>query len=280
MDEWESTPRLAFLSPEPGSGKTRALEISETLVPRPDRVGQRDAGLSVSQGERRGRATNDTLRRDRHAVRAEGEGQRGGARAASMPAIARAPPPGAAWSRQDHRDGGVRRPTAPSPWLVSATCRTPSSAGPSSSGCGGARRTNTSSRIARGFTSPEGAEIRDHLVRWAVSLHGIGEGYPVMPDGITDRDADVWEPLLAVADAAGGEWPERARVAAVALVALAHGDTQPWEYGLSRPADGVWDRRRNVHRQPSLSTFASSMRLRGGTSRVKPLTAAGWLARL
>ena len=27
MDAWESTPRIAFLSPEPGSGKTRALEI-------------------------------------------------------------------------------------------------------------------------------------------------------------------------------------------------------------------------------------------------------------
>jgi hypothetical protein len=25
MDSWESTPRIAFLSPEPGSGKTRAL---------------------------------------------------------------------------------------------------------------------------------------------------------------------------------------------------------------------------------------------------------------
>src|SRR5262249_388910 len=32
---WETTPRLAFLSPEPGSGKTRALEISELLVPNP-----------------------------------------------------------------------------------------------------------------------------------------------------------------------------------------------------------------------------------------------------
>src|SRR5205085_2571210 len=31
MDAWESTPRIAFLSPEPGSGKTRALEITETL---------------------------------------------------------------------------------------------------------------------------------------------------------------------------------------------------------------------------------------------------------
>ncbi len=35
MDAWESTPRLAFLSPEPGSGKSRALEVTEPLVPRP-----------------------------------------------------------------------------------------------------------------------------------------------------------------------------------------------------------------------------------------------------
>lgn len=32
---WESTPRIAFLSPEPGSGKSRALEVTEPLVPRP-----------------------------------------------------------------------------------------------------------------------------------------------------------------------------------------------------------------------------------------------------
>ena len=35
MDCWESTPRIAFLSPEPASGKTRALEVTEPLVPRP-----------------------------------------------------------------------------------------------------------------------------------------------------------------------------------------------------------------------------------------------------
>src|SRR6476659_1738539 len=35
MDAWDSTPRIAFLSPEPGSGKTRALEATELLVPRP-----------------------------------------------------------------------------------------------------------------------------------------------------------------------------------------------------------------------------------------------------
>ncbi|MFJ5640808.1 DUF3631 domain-containing protein [Streptomyces sp. NPDC093223] len=35
LDCFDSTPRLAFLSPEPGSGKSRALEIVETLVPAP-----------------------------------------------------------------------------------------------------------------------------------------------------------------------------------------------------------------------------------------------------
>ena len=35
MGAWESTPRLAFLSPEPASGKTRSMEVSELLVPDP-----------------------------------------------------------------------------------------------------------------------------------------------------------------------------------------------------------------------------------------------------
>ena len=35
MAAWDTTPRLAFLSPEPASGKTRGLEVSELLVPDP-----------------------------------------------------------------------------------------------------------------------------------------------------------------------------------------------------------------------------------------------------
>ena len=35
MGIWDSTPRIAFMSPERGSGKTRALEVTELLVPRP-----------------------------------------------------------------------------------------------------------------------------------------------------------------------------------------------------------------------------------------------------
>jgi hypothetical protein len=42
---------------------------------------------------------------------------------------------------------------------------------------------------------------------------------PAMPEGIRDRDQDVWEPLLMISDACGAEWAERGRVAAVALTA-------------------------------------------------------------
>ena len=38
-----------------------------------------------------------------------------------------------------------------------------------------------------------------------------------VPDQLDDRAADSWEPLLALADAAGDGWPERARRAALAL---------------------------------------------------------------
>lgn len=38
-----------------------------------------------------------------------------------------------------------------------------------------------------------------------------------VPDELPDRAADAWEPLLALADAAGGTWPRRARTAAIIL---------------------------------------------------------------
>lgn len=40
---------------------------------------------------------------------------------------------------------------------------------------------------------------------------------PELPDALGDRAQDAWEPLLAIADAAGGTWPRSARAAAVAL---------------------------------------------------------------
>jgi hypothetical protein len=40
---------------------------------------------------------------------------------------------------------------------------------------------------------------------------------PDVPEALHDRAADCWRPLLAIAELAGGEWPQRARTAARAL---------------------------------------------------------------
>jgi hypothetical protein len=41
---------------------------------------------------------------------------------------------------------------------------------------------------------------------------------PEIPPSLNDRAADIWEPLLVLADLAGGEWPQLARQAAVNLM--------------------------------------------------------------
>ena len=57
--------------------------------------------------------------------------------------------------------------------------------------------------------------LTQQLMRWAKD-HGdaIGTAQPDMPRALYNRLADVWAPLLAIADAAGGDWPQRARAAA------------------------------------------------------------------
>ena len=63
-------------------------------------------------------------------------------------------------------------------------------------------------------------ELRARLSAWAADHHDELEGAePAMP--VEDRAADTWEPLVAVAEAAGGSWPARARRAAKVMVAAA-----------------------------------------------------------
>lgn len=64
----------------------------------------------------------------------------------------------------------------------------------------------------------QGHDVRDQLAEWAASVgEAAGKSWPTLPDGIVDRPAEVWEPLLAVAEVAGGDWPERARAACVEI---------------------------------------------------------------
>jgi hypothetical protein len=64
---------------------------------------------------------------------------------------------------------------------------------------------------------PKLVALRDRLATWAAAhIEELKQAQPEMP--VEDRAADTWEPLVAVADLAGGDWPQRARAACKALV--------------------------------------------------------------
>ncbi|MFD0924052.1 DUF3631 domain-containing protein [Saccharopolyspora rosea] len=69
------------------------------------------------------------------------------------------------------------------------------------------------------------ASIAQRLNRWLrADIAMLEAAEPAMP--VEDRAADTWEPLIIVADHAGGDWPDRARQAAVDLLAEAAGNNQ------------------------------------------------------
>ncbi len=71
----------------------------------------------------------------------------------------------------------------------------------------------------------EAHQLRIDLATWTEVAITPGI-WPEMPEEIADRAADVWEALIMVADAAGGDWPKRARESAVQFV-LASKSGQP-----------------------------------------------------
>ena len=218
MDEWDSTPRLAFLSPEPGSGKTRALEVTETLVPRPiESVNATPAYLFRKVSDEDGLPTilYDEIDTVFGTKAKDNEEVRG-------------------FLNAGHRRGAMAGRCVMSGKIV-RTEELPAYCAVALAGLGNLpdtiltrsvvirmRRRAPNERLEpyrRRVHSPDGNLIRDRLADWAENFELDGN-YPEMPKGVEDRDADVWEALIAVADAAGEKWSARARVAAVALVAL------------------------------------------------------------
>jgi hypothetical protein len=67
-------------------------------------------------------------------------------------------------------------------------------------------------------------DLRNQLTAWArAHLEQLKAAEFDLP-GVEDRALDAWEPLLAAAEAAGGDWPNRARAACRALTAAADAD--------------------------------------------------------
>jgi putative DNA primase/helicase len=207
FDVFGISPRLAMQSPEKGSGKSTLLDLVSMLVPRPllassvsaasiFRVVEKfkpvllldeaDQWMQGGDDERLG-ILNAGHRRGAPAVRCVGDDAEPRAfdvfAPVALASIGRLPP-----TLQDRSI------------VVSLRRALPEE-----------RRGLESVRTDR----PERfAPLRSRCRRWADDHRiELAEADPVMLDSLSNRRADNWRPLLAIAEAAGGEWPMRVRMA-------------------------------------------------------------------
>ena len=280
MDAWDSTPRIAFLSPEPGSGKTRALEITETLVPRPvEAVNVTPAYLFRKVADEAGRPTIlfdeiDTVfgpkAKDNEEIRGLlNAGHRQGAVAGrcvvrgktieteEIPAYC-----AVALAGLDDLPDTIRTRSI----IIRMRRRAPG---------------EVVEPYRRRDHAPQGHTLRDRLADWSMDNEpGLANARPAMPSGVNDRDADVWEPLLAIADAAGRDWPELARVAAVTLVTAAKARTPSLGIRLLDDLRGIFGDQEHLSSAAILEGLCKLEEAPWADLRGKPLDARGLARRL
>jgi hypothetical protein len=101
-----------------------------------------------------------------------------------------------------------------------------------------------------------------------------------MPPGVEDRHADIWEALLTVADFAAGDWPTRARVAAVTHVTDAEGSARSLGVTLLADLRVVFNGVDRLSTETILAALTAMDESPWGDLRGKPLDARGLARRL
>jgi hypothetical protein len=74
-------------------------------------------------------------------------------------------------------------------------------------------------RFRRRLIDPAARDLRERLAQWATQdrLEILRDAWPELPEVLSDRQQDVSEPLLAVADLAGNEWGRFGRTALIEI---------------------------------------------------------------
>jgi Protein of unknown function (DUF3631)/DnaB-like helicase N terminal domain len=130
---------------------------------------------------------------------------------------------------------------------------------------------------------PQGEEIHQRIAAWVEPrLPQLSDARPDLPASLSDRQQDCVEPLVAIADAAGGDWPERARRALAALLSGSPAEDQSIRIKLLADIRDVFDQR-EVDRLLSRDLIEALTAIETSQwpefNRGKPLTAVG-LSRL
>ncbi len=205
------TPRLILDSAEPGSGKTRVLEVAQYLVAAPEMT------LSASRAAlfRMVAAGPITILFDE--VDTIFNNKTGGGNEDLRALLNAGYKRSATIPRYDAKTRSVQRFPVYTPAALAGIAGGMPATITTRAITIHMRRRRPDERVEpfrERLVEQQAAPLRSELAHWARSIvHQAGTAEPTMPDGVADRAAEIWEPLLAIADAAGGHWPETARAA-------------------------------------------------------------------
>jgi Protein of unknown function (DUF3631) len=214
------TPRLWLLSSKPGSGKTRILELLNLICPRTfdttleptmpglvKTISQEQATVLIDEGDilfgsgKRRESVRAVINGGYRRTGTVLTGSRGKATRDSV----FGPIAVAALDAMESQTGDTLKATL-SRGIKIRMHRAVGDAAPA--------------RLDR-TAEEQGAKLQAFLAAWAAQERdALTDATPEIPEGVEGRAAEIWEPLLAIADAAGGHWPDRAR-AACQMLALA-----------------------------------------------------------
>jgi hypothetical protein len=218
LDGAHATPYLLVLSPERRSGKTRLLEVLELLVRSPWRIASAsEAAMFRKINEHKPTLLLDEIDAIFGSATERTEPLRAVLNAGNRPgsSVARCVGEGA---KQEVVDFEVYCPK-----LLAGidTGRVPDTITDRSIRIAMKRKTTDEQAAAfrHRYAAAETNGLRASAEAWGNQrAEGLLEADPELPGGLNDRAGEAWEPLFAIADLAGGEWPARARAAAVALI--------------------------------------------------------------
>ena len=230
------SPPLVIKSPAMRSGKTKLVEVLERLVPRPLFV----SGITVSFLERAIEAHRPTLLIDEYDALTSNDPALAEAARAQLNRSAKRR--GASVGKNVPLPGGGYESRMFSTWAptVIAGIGEPPNTVRDRAVVIDLKRKLSSEKV-KPLRERDGADLailRRKIARFvADNEQRLRDADPAALAVDNDRAKDMWEPLLAIADVAGGDWPKRAREAGQALAEASETETAEADVKLVLLAD-------------------------------------------
>ena len=209
FDEFQHTPRLAITAPEKQCGKSTLLNFLGELVSEPHKTDNITAASMFRRIEAKPQVTflideADTFLPENNEMR--NIINSGFERQGSV-------------TRNIRRNGDWTPVDFPTfcPVAIAGIGSLPATIADRSIPISLKRRAYDETVVRLRHGAPTLKNLKEKLLLWSQIADLADHQDPDIPNALTDRQADICVPLLAIADSAGGEWPQKAREALLAV---------------------------------------------------------------